>query len=137
MNRSGRAAAAVCRAYSTEPKDLLVVYDDADLEMGRVRIRQGGGAGGHNGVRSLIEVLGESEFTRIRVGVRGARRDEEDLADYVLSEFSTEDRPIAEKTCDLAADAVECLLSDGLTTTMNRFNGINVGAASKASNSEG
>ena len=137
MNRSGRGVAALCRLYSTEPQDLLIVHDDADLEIGRLRIRKGGGAGGHNGVRSLIEVLGESDFTRIRVGVRGPERNEEDLADYVLSGFTEEDRPIAEETCDLAADAVEFLLRQGLAETMNRYNGMRVAGSSSTRRSNG
>jgi PTH1 family peptidyl-tRNA hydrolase len=137
MNRSGRAVAALCRRYSTEPEELLIVHDDADLEVGRLRIRKGGGAGGHNGVRSLIEVLGESEFTRFRVGVRGPDRDEEGLADYVLSNFNDEDRPVAEEVCDLAADAIEYLLEQGLTATMNRYNGMRVAESNSTGSSEG
>jgi PTH1 family peptidyl-tRNA hydrolase len=137
MNRSGRAVAALCRLYSTEPEELLIVHDDADLEVGRLRIRKGGGAGGHNGVRSLIEVLGVSEFTRFRVGVRGPDRDEEELADYVLSNFNDEDRPVAEEVCDLAADAIEYLLEQGLTATMNRYNGMRVAESNSTGTSEG
>jgi len=136
MNRSGRAVAALCRLYSTEPEELLIVHDDADLEVGRLRIRKGGGAGGHNGVRSLIEVLGESDFTRLRVGVRGPERDDEELADYVLSDFSDEDRPVAEEVCDLAADAIEHLIGQGLTATMNRYNGMRVGGSNSTGSSE-
>ena len=137
MNRSGRAVAALSRIYSTEPEELLVVHDDADLEMGRLRLRKGGGAGGHNGVRSLIEVLGKSDFTRIRVGVRGSGRDDAELADYVLSDFDAKDREVAEDACELAADAVEALLREGLTTAMNRYNGMRVAGSNSASTSEG
>lgn len=132
MNRSGRAVSALCRAYSVEPEQLLIVHDDADLEIGRLRIRKGGGAGGHNGVRSLIEVLGNSDFTRIRIGVRGPERDEEELADYVLSDFSDEDRPVAEDACAVAADAVEFLLADGVTAAMNRYNGMRIAGPNSA-----
>lgn len=137
MNRSGRAVAALCRAYSFEPEQLLIVHDDADLEIGRLRIRKGGGAGGHNGVRSLVEVMGNGDFTRIRVGVRGPGRDEGELADYVLSEFSDVDRPVAEEACDLAADAVEFLLEDGVTAAMNRYNGMRIAGSNSADSSEG
>jgi len=137
MNRSGRAVAALCRVYATEPGALLVVHDDADLEVGRLRIRRGGGAGGHNGVRSLIEVLGLSDFTRIRVGVRGPERDEEELAEYVLSDFSDQDRPIAERACELAADAVEHLLEEGLEAAMNQYNGMKVAESNSGNSSEG
>ena len=87
-------------------------------------------------MRSLIEVLGKSDFTRIRVGVRGPDRDEEELADYVLSDFSAEDRPIAEEVCDLAADAVGHLLAEGLTAAMNRYNGMRVAGSNSESSSE-
>ena len=137
MNRSGRAVSGLCRAYPFEPEQLLVVHDDADLEIGRLRIRKGGGAGGHNGVRSLVEVLGTGEFTRIRVGVRGPERDEEELADYVLSDFSEEDRRITEEVCDLAADAVEFVLEDGVTAAMNRYNGMRIADSKSTDLSEG
>jgi PTH1 family peptidyl-tRNA hydrolase len=137
MNRSGRAVSGLCRAYSFEPEQLLIVHDDADLEIGRLRIRKGGGAGGHNGVRSLVEVLGNGEFTRIRVGVRGPERDEEELADYVLSDFSEEDRQVAEEVCDLAAEAVVFLLEDGVTAAMNRYNGMKIAGSNSTDSSEG
>jgi len=137
MKRSGRAVSALCRTYSFEPEQLLIVHDDADLEIGRLRIRKGGGAGGHNGVRSLIEVLGNSDFTRIRVGVRGPERDEEELADYVLSDFSKEDRPVVEQVCDVAADAVEAVLEQGVTAAMNLYNGMRIAGSNSAELSEG
>jgi len=130
MNRSGRAVAALCRAFDVEAGELLVVFDDADLELGRLRVRRGGGAGGHNGVRSMIEVLGEDAFTRIRLGIRGDDRDEGELADYVLSEFTDDELPLADPLAELGADAVEYLLANGLSATMNRYNGTKVGADS-------
>jgi PTH1 family peptidyl-tRNA hydrolase len=122
MNRSGRAAAALCRAYDAEPREMLVVYDDADLELGRLRLRKSGGAGGHNGMRSLIEVLGTEEFPRVRLGVRGEGRDERDLADYVLEDFHNSELPVAEVLADLGADAVEEVIETGLEAAMNRYN---------------
>jgi PTH1 family peptidyl-tRNA hydrolase len=127
MNRSGRAAAALLRHYHAEVDSLVVVYDDADLELGRLRLRGGGGAGGHNGVRSLIEVLGTGEFARIRLGVRGTGRDERDLADYVLDEFDRDETRIAESLAEMGTDAVEFFLAEGLEAAMNRFNGRRVG----------
>lgn len=131
MNRSGRAAAALCRAYDVPPQEMLVVYDDADLELGRLRLRRGGGAGGHNGVRSLIEVLGTGEFPRLRLGVRGEGRDERDLADYVLDRFRDGELPLAEALADLGADAVEDVIDAGLETAMNRYNGRWAGQAER------
>lgn len=126
MNRSGRAASALCRHYGTPPEDLVAVYDDADLPLGRIRIRAGGGAGGHNGIRSMIDVLGTGDFPRVRLGVRGEGRDEVDLADYVLDAFEPEESAIADALVGLGADAVGSMIADGLAAAMNRFNGVEV-----------
>ena len=126
MNRSGIAAAALCRERGIEPDNLLVVYDDADLALGRIRLRPGGGAGGHNGIRSLIEFLGDGEFGRIKLGVRGAGRECRPLADYVLEDFDPEELPLVDRLIDLAADAVYAALADGIPDAMNRFNGRSV-----------
>jgi PTH1 family peptidyl-tRNA hydrolase len=127
MNRSGRAGAALLRRYDVDAREMLVVHDDADLELGRLRVRAGGGAGGHNGIRSLIEVLGTSDFPRLRLGVCGAGRGEQDLSDYVLDGFLRDEMAVAEELADLAADAVEVIVREGLETAMNRFNGRRVG----------
>jgi len=127
MNRSGRAAAALCRAYGARPGEMLVVHDDADLELGRLRLRRGGGAGGHNGVRSLIEVLGTEEFPRVRLGVRGVGREESELADYVLDEFRERELPVAEALAVLGAEAVAEVIEAGLEAAMNRYNGRRAG----------
>jgi PTH1 family peptidyl-tRNA hydrolase len=88
-------------------------------------------------LRSLIEVLGESDFTRVRVGVRGPGRDDEELADYVLSDFGEEDLRVVEQACDAAADAIEVLLEDGVTAAMNRYNGMKIVESNSADSSEG
>ncbi len=134
MNRSGRAAAALCRAFAAEPRELVIVHDDADLSLGRVRVRRGGASGGHNGLRSLIDVLGTPEFVRVRLGVRGAERGASDLADYVLEPFAPEERATAAELAEVGADAVISLLAAGLDTTMNRFNGRNVATATDPGN---
>lgn len=126
MNRSGRAVAALIAGRGTRPEDLVLVFDDADLELGRVRVRLGGGAGGHNGVRSVIETLGSGAFVRVRLGVRGAGRDDGELADYVLEDFAEEELETAEALVRLGADAVTGYLRDGLEPTMNRFNGMRI-----------
>jgi len=95
MNRSGRAAVALCEQYGAAAADLLVVYDDADLELGRIRLRPGGGAGGHNGLHSLIDSLGTDSIPRLRLGVRGAGRERQELADYVLDVFEPSELAIA------------------------------------------
>ena len=103
MNRSGRAAAAALGRYACSLPDLLVVFDDADLALGRVRVRQGGGAGGHNGLRSLMDVLRAAEFGRVKLGVKGEGREEADLADYVLRSFDPGERAVVEPMIDLGS----------------------------------
>lgn len=123
MNHSGRAAVALCRHFAVTPANLIVVYDDADLELGRLRIRATGRAGGHRGVRSVIEALGSQDFPRLRLGVRGTRRDQEELEAYVLAPFEREEEPVAAGLVELGATAIEAILAVGLEAAMNRFNG--------------
>lgn len=123
MNRSGGAAIALLRACAANVEDLVVVYDDADLALGRLRLRSEGSAGGHNGMKSLLASLGSPEFARVKLGVRGVGRDEVDLADYVLEDFDLDERGIVTALTGAAADAVEAIVQDGLLVAMNRFNG--------------
>ena len=122
MNRVGRAALLLCKHYRVSPADLLVVYDDADLELGRIRIRSEGGAGGHNGIRSMITTLGTEAFPRIRLGIRGAGRCSE-LEEYVLEEFEENERPVADALVEIGVDASQVAVENGLGEAMNRFNG--------------
>ncbi|MCL4811859.1 MAG: aminoacyl-tRNA hydrolase [Vicinamibacteraceae bacterium] len=121
MNLSGQAVGALARYYRLDPADVLVVVDDVALETGRLRIRRGGSAGGHNGLKSVIEHLGTEGFPRVRVGVgRGdARRD---LADHVLAKIGADDRARLEEAVARAADAVECVIAEGTDAAMNRYN---------------
>jgi PTH1 family peptidyl-tRNA hydrolase len=121
MNLSGFAVQQVMQFYKVELPDLLVVVDEVQLELGRLRARRSGSAGGHNGLKSLIAQLGTGEFARLRIGVgRGdARRD---LADHVLSTFDADERPIVADTVTRAADAVELFVAEGIQPVMNRFN---------------
>lgn len=123
MNLSGSAGAALLRRYRAAPSSLIAVFDDADLAFGRVRVRSEGSHGGHNGVRSLIEVLGIREFPRVKLGIRGEGRLESDLAEYVLKPFLTEERPAVAAMVSAGADAVECAIAEGLEAAMRRFNG--------------
>ena len=122
MNRSGGPVLGLLRAYDVEPRDVVVVLDDVALPLGELRVRERGGHGGHNGLRSVIDVLGTEEIPRLRIGIR-KDDDPEELADYVLSEFPKEDVLVVQEMVGHAADAVECLVREGVVTAMNRFNG--------------
>ncbi len=121
MNRSGQAVAALLDHYGIPIEDLVVVHDDLDLAMGRIRIRRAGGAGGHNGVLSLLTTLGTDQFCRLKCGI-GRPALGEDPADYVLAPFLEDDLPHIATTIDRAVDALDCLLVQGLDAAMNRFN---------------
>ncbi len=123
MNRSGSAALALARRANARPEEILVVFDDADLAFGRVRVRPEGGAGGHNGLRSIIETLGSPAFPRVKLGIRGAGRRDEDLADYVLAGFDPDERETLEAMLSRGADAVEWVLRHGVASAMQEFNG--------------
>jgi len=121
MNDSGRSVAAAAGFFKVEPDAILVVHDEGDLETGRLQARLGGGLAGHNGLRSLVQHLGTSDFMRLRVGVgRPGRGDRRPLADYVLSDFEAGDD--AEGIVARAADAVEALDAAGLEVAQQRFN---------------
>ena len=121
MNLSGHAVRDLLQFYKIDAADALIVVDDINLELGRLRARPSGSAGGHNGLKSVIEVLGTEEFARLRVGVgRGdARRD---LADHVLAKFEPGERSIVAEAVGRAADAAELFVNDGIAPVMNRFN---------------
>jgi PTH1 family peptidyl-tRNA hydrolase len=121
MNRSGDAVAALARYYDVGPADMLIVVDEVALPFGRLRARARGSAGGHNGLKSIVERMGTDEFPRLRVGVgRGdARRD---LADHVLSKFETDERSALDEFIARAADAVEMFAVDGIAKVMNVYN---------------
>jgi peptidyl-tRNA hydrolase, PTH1 family len=121
MNLSGPAVNGLLQFYKIEVPDLLVVVDEVHLELGRLRARGAGSAGGHNGLKSIIGALGTLEFARLRVGVgRGdARRD---LADHVLSRFDADERATVEQSVARAADAAEMFVAEGIAPAMNRFN---------------
>ena len=121
MNLSGESVRAIMDFYKCTVEDLIVVYDDIDLDVGKLRIRQKGSAGGHNGMKNIIQHVGSQEFVRIRVGV-GKKPDHMDLADYVLSRFGKEDLANIRESCGNACDAVETILADGTVAAMNKFN---------------
>jgi len=122
MNRSGRAARQLLALHAGKTTDLLVIHDDVDLALGSLRIKQGGGHGGHNGLRSIIQEIGANDFFRIRLGVGRPEDQNEDLADWVLSDFREEERSVALALAERAADAVETVLNAGVAAAMNLHN---------------
>ncbi len=122
MNRSGSAVAPMARYFAVEPHDIFVVYDELDLPGGKLRLRPFGGAGGHKGMKSLIQQLGTDRFPRARVGI-GRPPAPMDPAAYVLQNFSEEEESGFGPLRARVADAAECWLSQGIDIAMNRFNG--------------
>jgi PTH1 family peptidyl-tRNA hydrolase len=121
MNDSGRAVQAAVKFFKLDPDAVLVVHDEGDLELGRLQARIGGGAGGHNGLRSVTQQLGTPDFMRLRVGVgRPGRGDQRKLADFVLADFRPEDDP--DGLVRGAADAVETLDAEGLEAAQRAIN---------------
>lgn len=121
MNLSGEAVAAVAGFYKVEPADVLVIVDEAALPLGRLRARRDGSAGGHNGLKSLIQHLGTQAFPRLRVGV-GRGDNGRELADHVLGRFEPDERETVSAAVLRAADATEMFISDGIERVMNAFN---------------
>lgn len=121
MNRSGAVVGPMLRKGKGSPADLLVVFDDTALDWGRLRVRAQGSAGGHNGVQSVLNVLGDGAFGRIRVGI-GSKPDKVPLSDYVLEPFTAEEQRELAEFVGLAADAVEMACTDGVERAMNHFN---------------
>ena len=121
MNLSGQAVAGLAGFYKIEPADIFVVTDDVALPLGRLRARSEGGAGGHNGLKSMIQSLATQAFPRMRVGV-GRGDDRRDLADHVLGRFEADERDTVSAAVLRAADATEMFLSEGIGRVMNAFN---------------
>lgn len=121
MNLSGESVRELKDYYKCDNEDIIVIYDDVSLSVGRLRLRKKGSAGGHNGIKSIISHLGTEEFPRIKVGI-GEKPKNMDLADYVLGRFSKEEQPIIRESAVLAAKAVSCILTDGMDAAMNKFN---------------
>jgi PTH1 family peptidyl-tRNA hydrolase len=121
MNDSGRSVAALLKDAYASPVDLIVLHDELDLAAGVVRVKTGGGHGGHNGLRSLIEYLGTPDFVRVRIGI-GRPLPGRDTADYVLSPFFAEEREAAATAIVNAAEAARVIIAGGVTKAMNQFN---------------
>lgn len=122
MNLSGESVVAVANYYKILPEDIIVIYDDINLDVGRLRIREKGSAGGHNGIKNIIAHLGTDAFPRIRVGV-GMKPPKMDLADYVLSRFTKEEQMMVKSGYDNACKALELMVIDDISKAMNDYNG--------------
>lgn len=121
MNLSGESVRELADYFKVDSEDIIVIYDDTSLDVGQLRIREKGSAGGHNGIKSIIAHLGTQTFPRIKVGV-GEKPQGWDLADYVLSRYNAEDRKLIDAAQKDAADAVKLMVSGETSAAMNRFN---------------
>ena len=122
MNLSGTAVAGLMAFYKVHPADVLVVVDEVQLPLGKLRLRPSGSAGGHNGSKSVIGLIG-TEFPRLRIGV-GRGNEQWDLSDHVLGKFAADERPVVERAVKRAADAVETFITDGVFAAMNQYNAV-------------
>jgi peptidyl-tRNA hydrolase, PTH1 family len=130
MNESGRAVGPISGWFKIPPRRILVIYDDLDLPLGRVRLRPGGSSGGHRGVQSIIDALGTPEFPRLRIGI--GRPEFGDPIDYVLNNFSREQEPLVHEIYPWAKEIVRCYLDVGIVEAMNRYNGRDLGVSCDA-----
>ena len=122
MNLSGQAVSEAARFYKIPADHVLVISDDVDLPLGKLRIRKSGSAGGHNGLKNIIQLLGTDQFPRLKIGVGGKPHPDYNMADWVLGQFQGEDKKTIDDAVARAADAVECLLADGIDRAMNQYN---------------
>ncbi len=124
INLSGKVVAALIRRFEVAPSELLVIYDDLDLPLGKIRIRRHGGAGGHNGMKSIIAELGTEEFPRLRVGIAPPEGDPQSLKtpEYVLGRFTPQEKARMAEVYPEVAQAIHCLIVEGIEAAMNKFN---------------
>jgi PTH1 family peptidyl-tRNA hydrolase len=119
MNESGRQVGPLAKFYSVSPADLIVIHDELDIDFGQIRLKLGGGEGGHNGLRSVVNGLGTKDFQRVRIGI-GRPPGRKDPAAFVLENFSAAERPEVPTLCEMAADACELLIESGLEPAQNQ-----------------
>lgn len=122
MNENWKAAYALCTRFSIKPHELLLIYDDVSLPLGKLRIRKKGSSGGHKGVQSIIENLHTEDFPRLKLGI-GSPTDKQNLVEYVLSDFAEEEKTTAEEMIKNAANAVELILKEDIEKAMAKING--------------
>jgi len=122
MNESGRFVAEISHFYKISPAEILVCFDDMDISLGRIRLREKGSSGGHNGMRSILECLGTNEIPRLRLGV-GPKPPKFDAAAFVLSAFNTDESEVVERMVSLAKEAALCAFGEGgIANAMSRYN---------------
>ena len=119
MNESGRQVGPLAKFYSVSPADVIVIHDELDIDFGQIRLKLGGGEGGHNGLRSVANALGTKAFQRVRIGI-GRPPGRKDPAAFVLENFSAAERPEVPTLCEMAADACELLIESGLEPAQNQ-----------------
>lgn len=123
MNRSGESVSSLLFFYKLNPSDCIVICDDLELPTGKIRVRDKGGHGGHNGLRSIIEQTGSQEFVRVKVGIgRPSDSSQVQVSNYVLGPFSKDEKPLIEDAIENASEAVETIIAEGVEAAMNRFN---------------
>jgi PTH1 family peptidyl-tRNA hydrolase len=127
MNLSGKSVACLVHKHKIPLSNLLVIYDDLDLPLGKIRLRQGGSSGGHKGMNSIVSALGSGNFPRIRVGIGRPQVDGQSLSEdavisYVLSDFSRQEEEMINPVIAGVAEAIDCVLTQGITAAMNKFN---------------
>ena len=125
MNQSGQSVSRLTKRFNTKLDDLLVIHDDLDLPLGKIRIRQGGGSGGHKGVDSIITELGSQDFSRLRIGIGRpvtSEISEADIVAYVLSDFNPEEKQVVAQVVPRVSEAILYLLTEGLAAAMNKYN---------------
>lgn len=123
MNLSGRSVLQLSAYYSIPPQRIIVLFDDISLDVGRLRCRADGSAGGHNGIKSIISEVGSQDFPRVKIGVGGKPHDNADLADWVLSGFTPSEEKSLQEALERAGEAALCIIDKGVAEASNRYNG--------------
>lgn len=122
MNRSGQPLAQIVKFFNESADSILIVHDEIDIPSGAVRVKSGGGEGGHNGLKSISNELGTKEYVRVRVGVGRPPRVDWEVSDWVLSRFSADEKPLLTVAVGRSCDAIRCAVKDGVTVAQNIFN---------------
>ena len=129
MNNSGVSIGGLVRKFKVKFENMIIVHDDLDLPLGRIRIRLGGSSGGHNGINSIVQHVGNQEFVRVRVGIgrpngqETGKNGEDDVINHVLGDFNPEEKAIMQEVIPCVSKVIQCLLETGLTEAMNKYNG--------------